>query len=199
MICFGAILGLFLIYKLIKTPKIYKKWAIYNKVRITMLIIAFSSGGIVALTYYLGSNKGISKSEILYIIQNLNSQKISHIEFFSYSKSFLNYLDHDTIKIYDEAVKNLISLELNKLTFKEQYSSVSMVWGVKMRIVLEDESLNDIVFDISKMMNGDCFFWVEKITWFGDFNLGHFRDNELGDIIEKIPVRSDSLYVQKTK
>jgi hypothetical protein len=193
----GAILGLFLIYKLIRTPKIYKKWAVYNKVRITMLIIALSLGGIVALTYYLGSNNGVPKSEILDIIQNLNSHKINHIELFSYSKSFSNYQDNDTLVIYDQAIKDKISLELNKLSSIEQSSSASISWQVKMRIVLEEELLNNIVFDISKMKNGDCFFWLMKKTWFGDFNLGLFKDNELGNVLEKIPTHLDTLSIKK--
>lgn len=181
----GVIIGLFLIYKLFTVQHLYKKWAVYNKVRIVFLIIAIFFGTIVALTYSTGSNLGLSRGEVLEIIKKADLHKTNRIEFFSCSGLNLDSTD-EAILISDRALISQISYELKELNFIEHSSSSIMSWGVKMRIVLEDNSLNNIVFDISKMENGDCFFWIMKHTWFGDFNLGLCKDNEFGGIVEAI-------------
>ena len=180
----GALIGLFLIYKLYTVPHIYKKWAVYNKVRIVVLIIALFFGVIVALMYNLGINHGNSRSATLEIIKGTDLDKIDCLEF--YSGSGLQSSSEDAnIIVYDDAVISQILKELNELHFVQQSSSSSQSWAVKLSIILENNSLNNIVLDINKINNGDCYFFIMKHTWFGDFNLGLCKDNELGDIIEK--------------
>ena len=184
IIGFGAVLGLFLIYKLIKTPELYKKWAAYNKIRLVLLIIALSISGIVVLIYQYGSNKNISKGETLNIIRNLDINEVSSIKLYSYSKSFFTNYSKDTVIIYDKSFINQLSTELKRLTSFE-YGTPIPEWKMNIQIALKNDLLNNIRLEVIKKEDGKCAVWIIKESWLGEFNLGKYSNDDLGKLIEK--------------
>lgn len=175
----AVIVLLLVLYFLFKNTKLYRKWASYNKVRIIMFSLSLFLGGSIALIYYLGSNKGFSKEEVISIVQNLKTYDIEYIEVFSYSNT------NDTIIVGREDDIMQIASYLRSMRSVNQSSSAIFLWNAKMRIILKNKVLNDIVFDMTKMKNGDSYFWIMRMTWFGDFNLGLFQHNKLGDFMEE--------------
>jgi len=182
----GAIIGLYLIFRLISNPVKYKKWAKYNNFRLVILIFALILGGITAVIYYLGANKGLPKKEVLSIIYNLNSYSINQVNFFPASVYNQIKTINDTITINDKLLLNQISSKIVKLQSVNQCSSAYTKWSLNMRVELKDQTINNITIKINKMENGNYYMRIMKETWFGSFNLGLFKNNELGYVIENI-------------
>jgi len=185
----AILVGSLVIIKVFQSLKIYEKWAKFNMLRLIVFSFALLVFLFVFVIYTIGSNKGMSKSDTINLIKHLDQHEIDSIEFYTYSEPRAYKIVADTFTIINKTYLSDITSELKELVYDEDLFS-NVIWTASFKIYLEEKLLDDILFDLFIYENNECVIWVERITWFGDFYLGEYRNDNLllvlkGESIQK--------------
>jgi hypothetical protein len=183
IISLGTLLGVFLIYKLFTTPKLYRRWAVINKARLILIIIALIIGGSVVLLYQIGVNNNIPKKEIIRIVRNLDYNELNCIKLYSSSNYGLGL--QDTIIVSDSINIKQFASGFNKMK-RYQPHSPHAKWEVNLSIELKNDSLKNIDFEIMKNEEGRYIIYIDKTLSFGSFRLGVYSNEKIGKLVEEL-------------
>jgi hypothetical protein len=155
-----------------------------NKVKIYISLIAVSLLVIVFTYYLINVNTGSTKPEILKTIKQLESETIEYYQFIPTAHQ--NSLVKDTLFISN---RNSIESLTNALTQIEKFSPNHPMteWNLKIKIKFKEVSLSKFCIEITQSdeRDGTCL-WIIKESFWGDFNLGEYRNDRLKSVIETI-------------
>jgi hypothetical protein len=163
-----------------------------NKVKfnIKTWVSAFAIGGSVIVfvyfIYIIGSNSGLSKSETINLFQNLDSSNVDRIKIITFSRYKFKNFTKDTTSIYNKCYINDFAHEFKKMYPINRGSMLADKWTVIIELELKTFDLTNVYLEVNNKENGECEFRIMKHTWYGEFNLGLYRSDELGKVIEKV-------------
>jgi hypothetical protein len=155
-----------------------------KKVKIYLTIIALAIMLIGFSFYTININTGLTKSEVISIVHNLNPDSIEY--FIIYPTSFSKTLLKDELFISDFDHIKKLSGELVKL--KKYAPNHPMTdWSLIIKVKTKSKDLQDFFFEITKSdeRNGTCI-WLMKESFGIEFNLGTYRNDRLGQVLEEI-------------
>lgn len=152
------------------------------------IIIVGISVMILGFSYYLVNiNTGLTKKEVLNIVHELNADSIEYFMFCP--TTFYRTIVKDTLYISDyESIKKLS----NELVRIKKYSPNHPMteWNVKIKVKLKSKVMQNFHIDITQASddrNGTCL-WIIKESFWGEFNLGEYRNDALGEVIKGLIV-----------
>ncbi len=154
------------------------------KVKIYFSVAAIAFVGIVLSYYFININTGLKKTDILIITRQLNPSEIEYLMLYPTDAS--HSIVKDTLFVRNkESIKSLAS-EISKIKRHEPNHPIAE-WNLKMKIKLIEEPLLKFRFDIiqSDEKNGTSI-WITKESFWGEFNIGEYRNDNLEDIIISI-------------
>ena len=137
----------------VRFMRLYSKWASVNKYRIALASFLFVFVASIFLFYKLGSNKGVSKKDVMELIVNLDTNDILRMDMYLFSGTLLNNFSKDTIVITDKTILQNISNILSDLKTFEDGSPV-YEWKVNVHIYENKKYLDNIIFEIGKNIDG---------------------------------------------
>lgn len=178
-----AILVLLILMWILLHPQRRWNWNKYTPIRIAVLIVTIVIFSVTYVSYKWGVNKGVKKTEVLHILNNLKSNSIESIVLFSESN---DYNFRDTIIINNEAEIENFSQALNSFESLSPNHPITL-WKINLKILLRNRQLDDIRLNLIKdKKSGILFFYIIRDTklW-GSYYLGSYFNTDLENLIQK--------------
>ena len=159
-----------------------------NRVFIGFLIVAIAIFAITFSYYFINTNSGLTKSEINKIVFNLQPDSVDY--FLICPTDFHRTIVNDTIYVRNAENIRKLCLEIKKMK-KYSPNHPSTVWNAIIKVKLKSKETQNFFIEITQSdeRNGTCL-WIMKENKFGKFNLGEYRNDNLGKLIETIVLKN---------
>jgi len=152
-----------------------------DKAKVYLIIISISVLVLGFSFYFVNINSGLTKKDVLEVVYGLNADSIEYFMFCP--TTFHGSIVKDTLYISDYKSIKTLSDELVRI---EKYSPnhPSTVWNLKIKVKLKSKAMQNFYINITQTddTNGTCI-WIMKESFWGEFNLGEYRNDNLGKII----------------
>ena len=183
MVYIGYIFGIILILVILFNKNVYKKWSMYNRLRIVVVTICIIIFGLVFGIRFYSLNTGLTKQEIIHILFNSNDNSIDYIKIYpSKTTACIKKLSRDTLIIDNKTIIAVFNSKL-KRSRKVLLSHPRCYW----ESIIQIHYLNGVVIQIKSQQSTDnengFFIKPYKRAYFGRFPLGVYKNDELGELL----------------